>query len=208
MRRSRSSSASGSPTCTLVAQVESDGLPDEILRDTAERAKATCPLSKALAGVEIALELPDLPPEDDEEEAAEVADDELAAGRRRDLSSQAPRPPGRRSPQPLRLTAMSPFEKTVEELERSYTEAQERMSDPAVYNDHREAAEVGRGVKELEGPYKLAQAWRQARADLEAARSDAELAEMVAGLRGRGGAARGGAEARRSSSATRPTTRT
>jgi len=66
---------------TLNAQVESDGLPDEILRATAERAKATCPLSKALAGVEIALELPDLPPEEDEEEeaAAEVADVELAS---------------------------------------------------------------------------------------------------------------------------------
>jgi peptide chain release factor 1 len=34
-------------------------------------------------------------------------------------------------------------------------------------------------VKELEGSYRLAQAWRQARADLEAARADAELAEMV-----------------------------
>ena len=55
------------------------------------------------------------------------------------------------------------FEKTVEELERAYAEAQERLSDPAVYNDHREAAEVGRRVKELEEPYKLAQAWRQAR---------------------------------------------
>ena len=69
------------------------------------------------------------------------------------------------------------------------------MSDPAVYNDHREAEEVGRRLKELEGPYKLAQAWRQARADLDAARNDAELAEMVARLRGRGRAARGGAEA-------------
>jgi len=72
------------------------------------------------------------------------------------------------------------FEKTVEELERAYTEAQVRLSDPAVYNDHREAAEIGKRVKELEEPYKLAQAWRQAQADLDAARSDAELAEMVA----------------------------
>src|SRR3954463_13030683 len=65
---------------TLVARVESDGLPDEVLRETAERAKATCPVSKALAGVEISLELPDLPPpEDEEEEAAEQADGELAS---------------------------------------------------------------------------------------------------------------------------------
>jgi peptide chain release factor 1 len=53
------------------------------------------------------------------------------------------------------------------------------MSDPAVYNDHREAAEVGRRLKQLEGPYLLAQSWRQAQADLAAARGDAELSEMV-----------------------------
>ena len=73
----------------------------------------------------------------------------------------------------------SPLEKLVEELERSYTETRERMSDPAVYNDHREAAAVGRRLKELEGPYRLAQQWQQVRADLDAARGDAELAEMV-----------------------------
>ena len=74
---------------------------------------------------------------------------------------------------------MTPLEKLVDELDRSYSEALERQSDPAVYNDHREAAAVGRRLKELEGPYRLAQAWRQARADLGAARADAELAEMV-----------------------------
>ena len=74
---------------------------------------------------------------------------------------------------------MTPLEKLVDELDRSYSEALERQSDPDVYNDHREAAAVGRRLKELEGPYRLAQAWRQARADLGAARGDAELAEMV-----------------------------
>jgi peptide chain release factor 1 len=48
-----------------------------------------------------------------------------------------------------------------------------------VYNDHREAAEVGRRLKELEAPWKLAQQWKQAREDLDASRGDAELAEMV-----------------------------
>jgi len=75
---------------------------------------------------------------------------------------------------------MAAFDELVEELERSYTETLERQSDPAVYNDHREAAAVGRRLKELEGPYRLAQQWRQAKADLAAARGDAELAEMVA----------------------------
>ena len=74
---------------------------------------------------------------------------------------------------------MSSLEQLVEELERSYQEAQDRMSDPAVYNDHREAEEVGRRLKKLEGPYRLAQAWRQARDDLDAAKADPELAEMV-----------------------------
>jgi len=67
----------------------------------------------------------------------------------------------------------------IAELERSYTATRDRMSDPAVYNDHREAADVGRRLKQLEGPYALSQKWRQAQADLAAARDDAELAEMV-----------------------------
>jgi peptide chain release factor 1 len=71
------------------------------------------------------------------------------------------------------------FDNLVDELERSYREVQERMSDPSVYNDHREAAEVGRRLKELEGPYKLAQEWRSARDDLTAARDDADLKELV-----------------------------
>jgi peptide chain release factor 1 len=71
------------------------------------------------------------------------------------------------------------FDNLVDELERSYRELQERMSDPSVYNDHREAAEVGRRLKELEGPYKLAQEWRSARDDLTAARDDADLKELV-----------------------------
>src|SRR5919197_67089 len=37
------------------------------------------------------------------------------------------------------------IEQLVDELERSYQEAQERMSDPAVYNDHREAAALWAG---------------------------------------------------------------
>jgi peptide chain release factor 1 len=76
------------------------------------------------------------------------------------------------------------IERLVDELERSYAEAQERMSDPAVYNDHRHAAEAGRRLKELEAPKKLADAWRQAAADVEAARSDPELAAMASELEG------------------------
>ena len=75
---------------------------------------------------------------------------------------------------------MTPLEKLVDELERSYAELQQRMADPSVYNDHREAADVGRRLKALEEPNKLARQWKQARADLDAARSDPELAVMVA----------------------------
>jgi peptide chain release factor 1 len=71
------------------------------------------------------------------------------------------------------------FQQLIAELERSYEEAQARLSDPAVYNDHREAAEVGRRVKELEPAYKLAQEWNAASDDLAAARADADLRELV-----------------------------
>ena len=74
---------------------------------------------------------------------------------------------------------MAAIDDLVEELQRSYAETQARLSDPAVYNDHREAADVGRRLKELEGPHKLAVAWLQVRADLDAARNDPELQEMA-----------------------------
>jgi len=77
---------------------------------------------------------------------------------------------------------MAGIEALVEELERSYTETRERMSDPAVYNDHREAADVGRRLKELESLYRLSQEWRQATADLAAAKGDPELSSMAAEL--------------------------
>jgi peptide chain release factor 1 len=74
---------------------------------------------------------------------------------------------------------MSTIEQLVGELERSYEEVRERMSDPAVYNDHREAAEVGRRLKELEAAYRLAQEWREAGDDADAARSDPDLRELL-----------------------------
>jgi peptide chain release factor 1 len=74
---------------------------------------------------------------------------------------------------------VSTIEPLVAELERSYAEAQERLSDPAVFSDHRAAADAGRRLKEVEGPYKLAQAWRAAHDDLEDARADGDLRELV-----------------------------
>ena len=71
------------------------------------------------------------------------------------------------------------FDNLIDELEHQYLEVQARMSDPSVYNDHREAAGVGRKLKELEGPYKLAREWHSARDDLAAARDDADLKELV-----------------------------
>ncbi len=75
---------------------------------------------------------------------------------------------------------MSTIDRLVDELDRSYQEAQERMSDPAVYNDRNEVAKAGRRLKELEEPKKLADEWRQASADLDAARNDAELQSLSA----------------------------
>src|SRR5215218_10931250 len=70
-------------------------------------------------------------------------------------------------------------ERLIEELERSYGEAQERMSDPAVFSDRQAAAEAGRRLKELEGAHKLAQDWRATQEDLEDARGDGELRDLV-----------------------------
>jgi peptide chain release factor 1 len=77
------------------------------------------------------------------------------------------------------------IEPLLDDVERSYREAQERMSDPAVYNDHREVADAGRKLKELEGPYLLAQRWREARADLDDALEDSDLRELVGELQER-----------------------
>jgi peptide chain release factor 1 len=75
--------------------------------------------------------------------------------------------------------AASSFEQLIAELERSYEEVRERMSDPSVYNDHKEAATVGRRLKELERPYELSQQWRETHDDLEAARADTDLRELA-----------------------------
>ena len=74
---------------------------------------------------------------------------------------------------------MAGIDRLVDDLERSYTEVQERMSDPAVYNDHRQAAEIGRKLKELEEPVRLAREWRSTVEDLGAARDDGDLRELV-----------------------------
>jgi len=79
------------------------------------------------------------------------------------------------------------FDNLIDELERSYTDTQQRMSDPSVYNDRREAAEVGRKLKGLEGPFKFAQEGRSAREDLAAARADPDLGELVPELEERTG---------------------
>jgi peptide chain release factor 1 len=74
---------------------------------------------------------------------------------------------------------MATIEDLVAELERSYAEAQERMSDPEVFSDRRAAAAAGRRLKELEEPYRLAHRWQQTVEDLDAARSDPELASLA-----------------------------
>jgi peptide chain release factor 1 len=80
------------------------------------------------------------------------------------------------------IIRVSSVERLVDELERSYAEAAERMADPAVLADHKALAEAGRRLKELEGPRKLAGEWRQASDDLAAAREDRELAGLAGEL--------------------------
>jgi peptide chain release factor 1 len=70
-------------------------------------------------------------------------------------------------------------EKLVEDVLRSYRELQERLSDPAIFNDHRVAADIGRKLKELEQPHRLAQEWLGVHEDLGEARVDGELRELL-----------------------------
>src|SRR5204862_2324285 len=98
-----------------------------------------------------------------------------ARSRRRSPASRRSRSrPGSRADAASTLTVamVTDFDNLVSDLERSYEELQGRLSDPAVYNDHREAADVGRRLKELEVPTKLAREWRAARDDVAAAHDD------------------------------------
>ena len=70
-------------------------------------------------------------------------------------------------------------DKLVEDVERSHRELQEQLSDPAIFNDHRQAADIGRKLKELEQPHRLAQEWLSIRTDLDEVRADGELREML-----------------------------
>jgi osmotically inducible protein OsmC len=51
----------------LEASVTVDGLTDQQIWDIAQRAKLMCPISRALAGVDISLEMPDLVLDDEDE---------------------------------------------------------------------------------------------------------------------------------------------
>jgi osmotically inducible protein OsmC len=60
----------GITSSVLTARPEVFGLTDDKIREIAERAKLGCPISRALAGVNIRLDLPTLaPPPSDEPEA-------------------------------------------------------------------------------------------------------------------------------------------
>jgi osmotically inducible protein OsmC len=55
----------------LTARLSVRGLVDEKIREVAERAMLGCPLTRALAGIDVTLDLPDLAPPPVEEDAQE-----------------------------------------------------------------------------------------------------------------------------------------
>ena len=79
---------------------------------------------------------------------------------------------------------MAALDQLIEELERTHDELQQGMADPSVYSDHREAADTGRRLKELEPAVRAARDWRSARTDLAEARKTTRAL-------GTGGRARG-----------------
>ena len=67
----------------LTARVTVDGLTDQQIFEIAQRAKIMCPISRALTGIEITLDLPDLVLDDEDEEAEEgVSTDSACRGLR------------------------------------------------------------------------------------------------------------------------------
>ncbi|HET6683042.1 MAG TPA: peptide chain release factor 1 [Gaiella sp.] len=77
---------------------------------------------------------------------------------------------------------MATLEQLADELERSHAELEQRLSDPSVYADPREAADLGRRLKELDPALKAAREWRQASADLADAKGDPELSAFAGEL--------------------------
>ncbi|HET8812215.1 MAG TPA: peptide chain release factor 1 [Gaiella sp.] len=77
---------------------------------------------------------------------------------------------------------MATLEDLAEELERSHAELEERLADPKVYADPREAADLGRRLKELDPALRAAREWRQASTDLADAKGDPELSSFAGEL--------------------------
>jgi lipoyl-dependent peroxiredoxin len=63
----------GITQAALTVTVTVDGLTDEQIYDIAHRAKIMSPLARALTGIDITLELPELILEDEDDEEAEVS---------------------------------------------------------------------------------------------------------------------------------------
>ena len=77
---------------------------------------------------------------------------------------------------------MATLEELAEELERSHAELEQRLADPTVYADRREAADLGRRLKELDPALRAAREWRQASTDLADAKGDPELSSFAGEL--------------------------
>src|SRR4051794_34045759 len=77
------------------------------------------------------------------------------------------------------------MDELVGALGRSYRETQARLSGSSPYNQHPEAAGGGRRAEEPEGPYRAAPGGRSTHDDLEAARGDGDLRELVPELEDR-----------------------
>ena len=77
---------------------------------------------------------------------------------------------------------MATLDDLAAELERSHAELEERLADPNVYADPREAADLARRLKELDPALRAAREWRQASTDLADAKGDPELSPFAGEL--------------------------
>ena len=99
------------------------------------------------------------------------------------------------------------LDQLIEELERTNDELQRKMADPAVYSDHREAADppAAEGARACDQGVRD---WRSARTDLAEAKDDPELASLAGGARRARSPGSRTSSGTRSWNETRPTTRT
>ena len=156
--RSRSSPARGSQGRDRGPSGPCPGIDDDGFVEQAEGAEENCPVSKALDG--------------------DPRDDARGDPRKRLASRATGARPGRTYNQPR----YGHLERARRGARAVPCGARGTARGPDRLRDRREAADLGRRLKELDPPLRAAREWRQASADLADAKGDPELSSLAGEL--------------------------